>query len=179
MVILTNLYRPLKYHREQIKSSKTKYSLESEWKNAEILCNHVSQCPNLLLFRLNSEWGKSWNCGRTGNRNNVRNDAGKEVRDIFRDRNCNVSAYLGLHPRVLLDLSFTRASVLFSRKFQMQYNVLRKWEFYWFLSPSENFKCPFLYKNLLSPRGEMWKIKLQKIVGNLLGKHGKFSGTVI
>ena len=59
MVILTNLYRPLKYHREQIKSSKTKYSLESEWKNAEILCNHVSQCPNLLLFRLNSEWGKS------------------------------------------------------------------------------------------------------------------------
>ena len=83
MVILTNLYRPLKYHREQIKSSKTKYSLESEWKNAEILCNHVSQCPNLLLFRLNSEWGKSWNCGRTGNRNNIRNDAGKEVHDII------------------------------------------------------------------------------------------------
>ena len=94
MVILTNLYRPLKYHREQIKSSKTKYSLESEWKNAEILCNHVSQCPNPLLFRLNSEWGKSWNCGRTGNRNNIRNDAGKEVHDIFTDRNCNVYQHI-------------------------------------------------------------------------------------
>ena len=98
MVVLRNLYRPLKYHREQIKSSKTKYPLESEWKNAEILCNHVSQCtcvdPNLWLFRLNSEWGKSWNCGCTGNRNNVRNDAGKELLDIFTDRNCNVYQHI-------------------------------------------------------------------------------------
>ena len=30
----------------------------------------------------------------------------------------------------------TRASVLFSRKFQMQFNVLWKWEFFWFLPPA-------------------------------------------
>ena len=85
-------------HRAQIESSQTKYSLESEWKNAEILCNHVAQCtrvdPNLLLFRLNSEWGKSWNCGCTGDRNNVRNDAGKEVLEILTDRNCNVYQHI-------------------------------------------------------------------------------------
>ena len=65
----------------------------------------------------------------------------------------------------------TRASVLFSRKFQMQFNVLRKWEFFWFLSPSHfwirNFFLHEKYSNLGS---EMWKVKLHKILGNLLHK---------
>ena len=61
----------------------------------------------------------------------------------------------------------------------MQYNVLQSENFadsfLHHISESENFSCPFLYETLPSPRGEMRKIKLQKIGGNLLGKRDKFS----
>ena len=50
--------------------------------------------------------------------------------------------------------------------FWMQFNVFRKWEFFWFLFlsnfESENFRFPF-FPSLVSA---MWKIQLPKIVGN-------------
>ena len=77
----------------------------------------------------------------------------------------------------------TRASVLFSRKFQLQFyegdsfsdsSAHRIFD-------SENVRFPFSTKNSLTLQSEMGKIELQKIVGNLLDKRRKLSrnGTVI
>ena len=75
----------------------------------------------------------------------------------------------------------TRASVLFSRKFQMHFKFYESENFFYSffhrIFESENFTFPFSAK--LS--SEMRKINLQKIVGNLLDKLRKLymSGTVI
>ena len=77
----------------------------------------------------------------------------------------------------------TRASVSFSRKFQLQFyegdsfsdsSAHRIFD-------SENVRFPFSTKNSLTLQSEMGKIELQKIVGNLLDKRRKLSrnGTVI
>ena len=55
----------------------------------------------------------------------------------------------------------------------MQLNVLRKWEFFLFLSiifESENIRFPFPTKISLTYGSKICKIKLQKIVGNILDK---------
>ena len=65
------------------------------------------------------------------------------------------------------------------------FNLLWQWEVFWFLSPSHfwirKFSVSFFYEKYPSLGSEMWKIKLQKIVGNLLGKLRKLymNGTVI
>ena len=55
----------------------------------------------------------------------------------------------------------------------MQFNVLRKWDFFCVFSlhqiyESENFRFPFFYEKKPNLGSEMQKIKLQKIAGNLL-----------
>ena len=79
--------------------------------------------------------------------------------------------------RVLLDLDRcilgdARTSVLFSPKFKMQFNELRKWEFFQ-SSLHRIFESENLYEkqpHLGSESCQMWKIRIQKIVGNLLHK---------
>ena len=46
---------------------------------------------------------------------------------------------------------------------------------------SQNFRFPFFYEKQPKLESEMWKIKLHKIVGNLLDKRRKMDvdGTVI
>ena len=59
------------------------------------------------------------------------------------------------------------------------------WEFFWFLSPAHSWILKFLgflfYEKYPNVGSEMWKIKLQKIVGNLLDKLRKLymNGMVI
>ena len=81
-------------------------------------------------------------------------------------------------------LEITRASELFSRKFQMQFNALRKCEFFGFPSPSPiyekqpNLGCKMSEKNLQDKRRKLYMsgtiiqkflgvLKLWKILGNI------------
>ena len=65
------------------------------------------------------------------------------------------------------------------------FNLLWQWEVFWFLSPSHfwirKFSVSFFYEKYPNLGSEMWKINLQKIVRNLLGKLRKLytNGTVI
>ena len=69
----------------------------------------------------------------------------------------------------------------------MQIDLLRKWEFLitdsslYHILECENFRFPFSYDKKPNLRSEMWKIELQKILVNLLYKHGKLymNGAVI
>ena len=79
----------------------------------------------------------------------------------------------------------TRASVLFSRKFQLQLKFYGSENFAHSslhrILESENFRFSFLYEKQLNLGSEMGKIKPQKTVGNLLDKLRKLymNGTVI
>ena len=65
------------------------------------------------------------------------------------------------------------------------FNLLWQWEVFWFLSLSHfwirKFSVSFFYEKYPNLGSEMWKINLQKIVRNLLGKLRKLytNGTVI
>ena len=65
------------------------------------------------------------------------------------------------------------------------FNLLWQWEVFWFLSPSHfwirKFSVSFFYEKYPNLGSEMWKINLQKIVRNFLGKLRKLytNGTVI
>ena len=79
--------------------------------------------------------------------------------------------------RVLLDLdrcilSDARTSVIFSPKFEMQFNELRKWDFFQ-SSLHHIFESENLYEkqpHLGSEICQIWKIRSQEILGNLLHK---------
>ena len=98
----------------------------------------------------------------------------------------NTFRSLEMHPKICIcsvilgeleSFEITSASVFCSQKFYMRFNFLRKCNFFLiplfitFFNP-KNSRFFFFEKYLSS---EMWKIKLQKIVGNLLDKLRKLN----